>query len=105
MPNMDPGLFDKLWTVLAMICGALIPVAFKTGLTPRQIVINTLVGVAGAAFVSPAVVEWLELRSPQMEAAIAFAVGLVAWQACEWLVRNGHSLLDRFSKNLPGGGA
>ncbi len=66
-------------SVLASILGALVTsLRFTPGAGLTERISNALAGSAGAIYATPALVQWLSIKSQAYENGLAFALGLFA---------------------------
>lgn len=79
-----PPLEDvSLWNIFAGVCGAIIPMAFRVGMTPTQVVATGFVGTAVSVFGTPALLDKLEIVNTHYAAFFALIIGLLGMRACE----------------------
>ena len=60
----------------AGIAGSLVALKFAPGSTWGERALNVLAGSLTAAYVSPALVEWLHISSPGLQSGLSFLLGL-----------------------------
>lgn len=71
------------WEIFAGACGAIVPIAFRSGLSPRQVVAMGFIGLAFAVFATPALFNYYHVTNPEWRAAIIFTVGMGGMRAAE----------------------
>ena len=94
------------WEILAGACGAIVPIALRSGLSPRQVVAMGFVGLSLAVFAAPALFDYYGVTNQQFRALIIFVVGMGGMRAAEalltWWSANVDSLisgvLSRFTR-------
>ncbi len=62
--------------LLAAVLGALVGLRFAPGISWAERAANVFCGLLLAAFIAPALVEWLRINSAGMQAGLSFVVGL-----------------------------
>lgn len=78
-----PPIDQSLWNILAGVCGAVIPMAFRTGMTPYQVVATGFTGTVVSVFGTPALVDRLDVTNSHYAAFFALMIGLLGMRACE----------------------
>lgn len=103
----DDGVAGGLsWLELIAGCiGAIIPVALRANLSPRQVLVMLFVGVSLAVFGGPAAFDYLSMTNPHFRALLTLAIGMGSMSICEaimkWLDNNAYSTVVRLARFIP----
>lgn len=103
MTDGDPGL--SWMEIIAGVCGAIIPIAFKANLRPKQVLLMVFIGFSLAVFGAPAAFDYLNVVNQHFRALMTLAIGMVSMTICEaamrWLEANAYQMVARASTFIP----
>src|SRR5258708_29253726 len=102
----DEGMGGLTWLELIAGCiGAIIPVALRANLNPRQVLVMLFVGVSVVVFGGPAAFDYLSMTNPHFRALLTLAIGMGSMSISEavmkWLDNNAYSVVGRLAKIVP----
>jgi hypothetical protein len=83
---LETFITTKLWSVLASVCGAILPLAYQKNLHPRQIVMSVFGGISCSVFLTPVIANYTN-ADLDMRALIAFAAGLVGMKMVQGILK------------------
>ena len=75
--DFDPEHIARSPFTIGAIGALITAVKFTPGATWPERIVNVLAGSAAAGFITPALVEWLSMKSPAYASGAAFLFGLV----------------------------
>ena len=91
----------KYATLIGGFLGALVSLKFIEGMSVWSRASTVLAGALVAAYLTPVVVEWMEL-SAKMEGGIAFLVGLFGMSMAGAVIKAAPEFVDAAKKKLLG---
>lgn len=75
--ELDPERMARSPFVVGAIGALITAIRFTPGVSWLERIFNTVAGAAAAGYISPALVEWLGMTSPNYLSGAAFLIGMV----------------------------
>ena len=85
--DLDPERIVRSPFLIGAVGALITAIKFTTGASWGECAFNVLAGAAVAGFVTPALVEWLQMSSPAYTSGAAFILGLVGMSLAAALVK------------------